>query len=45
MSLTCYDDNPLFAVLQESIYGQTGTPTAWAAERIRPLPATGGHCC
>ncbi|MEY9379337.1 hypothetical protein ABIA10_005270 [Rhizobium leguminosarum] len=35
MSLTSYDDNPLFAVLQESIYGQAGTPTAWAAERIR----------
>ncbi|MGO8371195.1 alpha/beta fold hydrolase [Rhizobium ruizarguesonis] len=44
LSLTSYDDNPLFAVLQESIYGQAGTPTAWAAERIRAEhPAFAGH--
>ncbi|WP_051944256.1 alpha/beta fold hydrolase [Streptacidiphilus rugosus] len=26
--------NPLFAVLHESIYGQGGVPTAWAAQRV-----------
>ncbi|MFD0278130.1 alpha/beta fold hydrolase [Kitasatospora sp. NPDC127111] len=31
--LTSFTDNPLFAVLQESIYGQGGTPTGWAAAR------------
>ncbi|MRG59321.1 alpha/beta fold hydrolase [Agromyces sp. CFH 90414] len=31
-----YADNPLFAVMQESIYGHAGTgPTAWAAEAER----------
>jgi proline iminopeptidase len=35
MSLTSYDGGPLFAVLQESIYGQDSKPTGWAAERIR----------
>ncbi|TCL71807.1 proline iminopeptidase [Rhizobium sp. BK251] len=35
MALTSFDDNPLFAVLQESIYGQGAAATAWAAERIR----------
>ncbi|XAZ19573.1 alpha/beta hydrolase (plasmid) [Sinorhizobium sp. B11] len=35
MSLTSYDGNPMFAVLQESIYGQGMDATAWAAERIR----------
>ncbi|MGW8761600.1 alpha/beta fold hydrolase [Streptomyces sp. NPDC055815] len=33
MSLTGFADNPLFAVLQESLYGQGGGPTAWAASR------------
>lgn len=52
MTATSYDGNPLFAVLQESIYGQGENPTGWAAERIRaefpdfseshrPLPFTG----
>jgi len=35
LSLTSYDGNPMFAVLQESIYGQGGGATGWAAERIR----------
>lgn len=35
MNLTSYDGNPLFAVLQESIYGQGQGATDWAAERIR----------
>ncbi|GAA2685787.1 alpha/beta fold hydrolase [Nonomuraea recticatena] len=33
MQLTGFTGNPLFAVLQESIYGQGAKPTAWAAER------------
>ncbi len=33
MALTGFVDNPLFAVLQESIYGQGAGPAAWAAER------------
>lgn len=52
MNVTAYDGNPLFAVLQESIYGQGTAATRWAAERIRsefpefsetcrPLPFTG----
>lgn len=32
---TSFDENPLFAVLQESIYGQGVAATNWAAERIR----------
>ncbi|MEV4442335.1 alpha/beta fold hydrolase [Streptomyces sp. NPDC049577] len=32
-ALTGFTDNPLFAVLQESIYGQGGKPTGWAAHR------------
>ena len=35
MARSSYDANPLFAVLQESIYGQNGVPTLWAAERMR----------
>ncbi|AUG77082.1 proline iminopeptidase [Kitasatospora sp. MMS16-BH015] len=31
--LTGFTDNPLFAVLQETIYGQGTTPTRWAADR------------
>ncbi|MFI1016176.1 alpha/beta fold hydrolase [Streptomyces sp. NPDC020965] len=27
--------HPLYAVLHESIYGQGGSPTGWAAERVR----------
>ncbi len=33
MNLTGFTDNPLFAVLQETLYGQGGAPTAWAASR------------
>jgi proline iminopeptidase len=36
MSLTSYDGNPMFAALQESIYGQGSGATGWAAERVRP---------
>jgi proline iminopeptidase len=32
--LTSYDDNPLYALLQESIYGQGEGATDWAAERV-----------
>ena len=35
MRLTSYDSNPLFCVLQESIYGAGAGATAWAADRIR----------
>jgi len=35
MALTSFDTNPLFAVLQESIYAQDTTPTGWAAEAVR----------
>jgi proline iminopeptidase len=36
MNLTSFDDNPLFATLQESIYGHGDNgPTAWAAEAER----------
>ncbi len=34
LSLTSYDDNPLFALLQESIYGSGEGATGWAAARI-----------
>lgn len=43
-SLTSYDDNPLFAVLQESVYGQGEGATNWAAERVladHPVFGTG----
>jgi proline iminopeptidase len=33
-NLTSYDDNPLYALLQESIYGQGEGATNWAAERV-----------
>lgn len=33
-SLTSYDDNPLYALLQESIYGDGDGATNWAAERV-----------
>ncbi|MEU2511576.1 alpha/beta fold hydrolase [Streptomyces syringium] len=33
MGLTAFTDNPLFAVLQETLYGQGGKPTGWAAAR------------
>ena len=36
MAKTSFDDNPLFMVLQESIYGQGSGATNWAAERERP---------
>lgn len=32
-ALTGFTDNPLFAVLHESIYAQGAGPTAWAADR------------
>lgn len=35
MRSTSYDGNPLFAVLQESIYGHGPGPTAWAAQKVR----------
>jgi proline iminopeptidase len=35
MNLTSYDENPLFALLQESIYGQGAGPTDWAAQKVR----------
>jgi proline iminopeptidase len=35
MQHTRFDDNPLFMVLQESIYGNGGGATNWAAERER----------
>lgn len=35
MQRTSYHDNPLFMVLQESIYGNGAGATRWAAERIR----------
>lgn len=52
MARTSYDDNPLFVVMQESIYGAGVGATAWAAERersrhpqfavdMRPLTFTG----
>lgn len=33
MALTAFTDNPLFAVLQETLYGQGTGPTGWAAAR------------
>ncbi|MFJ7067856.1 alpha/beta fold hydrolase [Streptomyces sp. NPDC101115] len=33
MTLTGFTDNPLFAVLQETLYGQGARPTGWAASR------------
>ncbi|KIZ15268.1 alpha/beta fold hydrolase [Streptomyces natalensis] len=36
MTLTGFTDNPLFAVLQETLYGQGAGPTAWAASRALP---------
>lgn len=42
MLQTGFTGNPLFAVLQESIYGRRGEPTAWAADRaLVDLPFTG----
>ncbi|WP_410015719.1 alpha/beta fold hydrolase [Sodalis sp. C49] len=35
MALTSYDGNPLYAVLQEIIYGQGEQASRWSAERIR----------
>ena len=35
MHATSYDSNPLFMVLQESIYGAGAGATAWAAQRAR----------
>ncbi|AJC54378.1 MULTISPECIES: alpha/beta fold hydrolase [Streptomyces] len=32
-SLTGFTDNPLYAVMQETLYGQGAGPTAWAAAR------------
>ncbi|WP_030803496.1 alpha/beta fold hydrolase [Streptomyces sp. NRRL S-337] len=33
MNLTGFTDNPLYAVLQETLYGQGAGPTGWAASR------------
>ncbi|MGA5194313.1 alpha/beta fold hydrolase [Streptomyces exfoliatus] len=39
MSLTGFTGDPLFAVLQESLYGQGAGPTGWAASRaLAALP-------
>ena len=35
MNLTSYDGGPLFALLQESIYGQGAAATGWAAQTVR----------
>lgn len=35
MAKTNFDDNPLFFVLHESIYGSGNGPTNWSAERVR----------
>lgn len=35
MAATSFAGNPLFVALQESIYGQHGGVTGWAAERVR----------
>lgn len=35
MHMTSFDDNPLFVVLQESLYGEGTGATAWAADRVR----------
>jgi proline iminopeptidase len=35
MQKTSYADNPLFVVMQESIYGNGQGATRWAADRIR----------
>ena len=32
-ALTGFTDNPLFAVMQETLYGQGSAPSAWAASR------------
>ncbi len=37
MALSSYSSNPLFAALQESIYGSGEGPTGWAAEAERKL--------
>ncbi|MFD9075649.1 alpha/beta fold hydrolase [Streptomyces lasiicapitis] len=36
MNVTGFHDNPLFAVLQETIYGQGSFATRWAADRALP---------
>ena len=42
MRMTNYDGNPLFVVLQESLYGDGHGATAWAADRVRAtLPQFG----
>ncbi|WP_318210335.1 alpha/beta fold hydrolase [Streptomyces sp. SJL17-1] len=33
MTLTGFTDNPLFAVMQETLYGQGAGPTGWSASR------------
>ncbi|GII85773.1 alpha/beta hydrolase [Sphaerisporangium siamense] len=46
MALTAFAEQPLYGVLQEVIYAQGGTPTAWAAERAlasRPEFAPGAE--
>ncbi|UQA92096.1 alpha/beta fold hydrolase [Streptomyces halobius] len=35
MGLTGFTDNPLFAVMQETLYGQGDKPTGWAAARAQ----------
>lgn len=35
MAQTSYDGNPLYAVLQEIVYGHDDRPARWSAERVR----------
>ncbi len=44
-NLTSYDGNPLYALLQESIYGDGEGATAWAADRVlAEQPDFGTEC-
>ena len=39
MALTGFTDNPLFAVMQETLYGQGAASSGWAASRaLADLP-------
>ncbi|MGW5347465.1 alpha/beta fold hydrolase [Streptomyces sp. NPDC004050] len=44
MALTGFIDNPLFAVMQETLYGQGAGPTGWAASRaMEAIPEFDGE--
>jgi len=49
LDLSSYLEEPLFAALQESIYGSGEGATGWAAEAeragARSSPRTRGRCC